>query len=447
MTHARTIRAAIAAVLFAAPLAIGLFAPQSSLSGFSVARAADQEKKEQETRRTPALREASYKKLSKAQEAIDAKDYKTALEVLDEMANSRGMNKYEMASMFNMKAFVYFSQEDYPNAIKAYEGVLAQSPEIPLALELSTLYALGQLYFVQEDYKQAIVYLDKWFDKADNPGPQPYIFLAQAYYQLNDFKKVPGIVEQAMQVAKERDQEIQENWWLLERAAYYEVEDWDNVIRILEVLVRDFPKKDYWVQLSGLYGQQNNIKGQVAAMWLAYIQGYLTQEREYINLAGLLLQEDTPYWAGRILDDAMKKGIVEKTSKNLQMLAQAWQLAQEADKAIPVYREAAAKSDEGELYFRLAQLYLDKDDCKDAVDASDKALDKGHLKNLPQVYLVKGMCEFNIKKYKEAIASFTTGQTAARKEKADADLRSLNQWKKYVENEMKREEELAKASR
>lgn len=438
----RLIRTVCATAVLAAPFGIGLLAPDSGWSGIRTAVA---EEDERETRKTPALREASYKRLTEAQELIDAKDLQGAIEVLRKMGEARGMNAYELASMENMKAFIGFSMEDYPMAIRAYEAVLSYRPEIPMGLELATLYALGQLYFVQEDYTKAITYLEQWFDAADNPGPQPYIFLAQAYYQLQQYRRVPEVVEQAMAVARERDQEVKENWWLLMRAGYYELEDWDKVIEILEVLVRDFPKKDYWVQLSGLYGQEGEVKKQVATIWTAYIQGYLNQQREIMNVAGLLLQEEVPYWAARILEAEIGKDVVEASSSNLQMLAQAWQLAQEVDRAIPVYQQAARKSDEGELYFRLAQLYLDKDQCSDAIEAADSAISKGGLSNGAQVRLVKGMCEFELKRYAAALETFSEGQRIARREDLDIDLRSLNNWRRYVENEKARSEELSRS--
>jgi tetratricopeptide (TPR) repeat protein len=414
----------------------------SQLTLISAAQA--EEEKKRETRRTPALREATYKRLAEAQELVDLKDYAGADQVLVELLERRGLNAYEIASAYNMRAFVSFSNEDYPGAIAAYEGVLSQSPEIPEALEQSALYSLGQLYFVQENYVKAIDYLNRWFGVTENPGPQPYMFLAQAYYQLEDYKRVPEIVQQAMDVAVAREQEIKENWWLLSRAAYYELEDWNNVVRILEILVRDFPKKEYWIQLSGLYGQQEKGKAQIATIWTAYLQGLLDQEREILNVSGLLLQEEVPYFAAMILSESMDKEIVERNPKNLQMLGQAYQLAQEADKAIPVYKEAAQKSDEGELFYRLAQLYLDKDQCKNAVEASDSAMEKGGIDDrLADLQLVKGMCQFELKEYAAAIESFNRGIRATEDE---SDLRSLRQWKRYVEGEKARDDELKRAA-
>ena len=139
----------------------------------------------------------------------------------------------------------------------------------------------------------------------------------------------------------------------------------------------------------------------------------------------------------------MEAEVVERTSKNLQMLGQAYQLAQESDAAIPVYKEAAQKSDEGELFYRLAQLYLDKDQCENAVEASDEAMKKGGIDDkLADLQLVKGMCQFELK-YAAAIESFNKGIRATEDE---SDLRSLRQWKRYVEGEKARDDELKRAA-
>ena len=58
------------------------------------------------------------------------KDYAGADQVLVDLLARRGLNAYEIASAYNMRARA-FSNEDYPGAIAAYEGVLSQSPKFP----------------------------------------------------------------------------------------------------------------------------------------------------------------------------------------------------------------------------------------------------------------------------------------------------------------------------
>ena len=72
---------------------------------------------------------------------------------------------------------------------------------------------------------------------------------------------------------------------------YFEKEDWPNVIETLKVLVEKFPKREHWVRLAGVYGQEGYEKEQMYSLEAAYTAGFLTQKTDFTNLAGLLMQE------------------------------------------------------------------------------------------------------------------------------------------------------------
>ena len=121
-----------------------------ALASVSHAQAAEP-RKERKTRKTPAMREKTYKKLSESRELAEADDFAGALRALDNLSRQRGLNSYELAQMHNFYGFIHFSQENYAQAVRDYENVLAQ-PNLPLGMETSTIYTLAQLYFTQEDY-------------------------------------------------------------------------------------------------------------------------------------------------------------------------------------------------------------------------------------------------------------------------------------------------------
>ena len=100
-----------------------------------------------------------------------------------------------------------------------------------------------------------------------------------------------------MAIANERGKEIKESWWLLLRVAYYEQGNIPKVVEILEVLVVNWPKKEYWTMLSGMYGELNKDKRQLAAYEAAYDQGLLTRSAEIVTLAQLLMQAEAGYKA------------------------------------------------------------------------------------------------------------------------------------------------------
>jgi tetratricopeptide (TPR) repeat protein len=185
----------------AALLAVPVFVVQVSVSqlqsdlGFqplSSAIAQEEKKKEQrETRRTPALRNKVYEKLSEAQAAAEAKDLKTAAKILDDMIASGGkkaLNSYELANVYNLYAFIYYSQENYTKALQAYENVVKQA-DIPLAMEVNTKFTIAQLYFVQEQWQKGINALLEWFKITESPNANAYVLLAQGYYQIKDYDR------------------------------------------------------------------------------------------------------------------------------------------------------------------------------------------------------------------------------------------------------------------
>ena len=66
-----------------------------------------------------------------------------------EAGGKNELNSYELANVYNLYAFIYYSEEDYDGALRAYRNVIKQ-PDIPLALEINTRFTVAQLYFVQE---------------------------------------------------------------------------------------------------------------------------------------------------------------------------------------------------------------------------------------------------------------------------------------------------------
>ncbi|MEL7451060.1 MAG: tetratricopeptide repeat protein [Pseudomonadota bacterium] len=430
------------------PLAIGaalVFGPAllgGSLPGNPGAALAqdDAEQQEQETRKTPAMREKVYKRLAKAQEAMEAGDPGTALSELESLKRQKDLNSYELAQMHTFYGYLYFDKEDYPNAIRSYENVLAQEA-LPLAMETGTRYSLAQLYFATENYPKAVEALNAWFKVANNPGPDPYILLGQAYYQTKEYNKAIPPILKGMELAQERGKEIKENWYLILRVIYFEQGENQKVADILETLVRLYPKKEYWIQLSGMYGELGKPRQQTLAYEMAYLQGLLTSGREIVTLSQLLLQSEVPYRAATILEKAINDGSVEGNAKNYRLLSQAWMVAAEDEKAIPALVEAARLSGDGELDVRLAQSYLNTDNWEGAVDAAKSGIAKGGVKRVDQANMILGMALYELERYNEALRAFREAAKDSRSAKVGA------QWVQHIEKEKERVKQLADARR
>ena len=436
---------------FSLAVCIGLLGPVTvSEFGFegAQAQAADgrSAEKKKKTRRVPTISESIFKKLGEAQELMDAKEYGLAEQFLKDMLNrSKKYNGNELGNIHNMLGYIAFLKEDFKGAIYAYEQVLAQGEDVTEGLEVTTLYTIAQLSFVVENYQDALDYMELWISKADNPGPEPRIFMGQVYYQMKDYPNALTQIQNGIKIAQERGTKVKENWWALVAFLYYEKEDFQGYTDTMKILVRDFPKRDYWIRLAGIYGQEGQERHQLNTLQAAYAGDYFETETDFTNLAGLLMQREAPYKAAKILRDGLDREVVKRSARNLQSYGQAWQLAQEVDEAIPVFEEAAELSDDGKIYERLAYLYMEDDQYKQCVTSAEGALDKGGLRKLQTMYIVKGMCEFNQNKLKTARKSFVSCRSESRKDKDNNNVRICAQWITFIDREATRQAQLAAA--
>ena len=430
---------ALAALLLCGAVALDPVLPVDVISG-AVAQDDKPKKDQRETRRTPALRNKVYEKLAEAQTLAEAKDYAGAAVILNDMIaedGKRALNSYELANVYNLFAFLAYATEDYPQSLRYYEQVIAQ-PDIPLAMEINTRFTIAQLYFVQEKWQQGIDAMLVWFDLNEKPNAGAYVLLAQGYYQVKKYDLALENVETAISMHEGEGKLPKEQWYNLARFLYFDKEDFDSALDVLNTLIIYYPKKQYWVQASHLYGEKKEEQKQLALMEAAYEQGFLDRSSELVTMAYLYLNAEVPYYAGSVIEQGFKDELVDDKSKNYELGGSAWAQAREVAKSIPMMEKAAAKSDEGELYVRLGNVYLDGDQFAKAADSVNKGLKKGGVKRPDQARLVLGMAYFNMGEYNKARKAFRNAG------KDDRSAKYAKQWIAYVSSEEERQRELEK---
>ena len=134
--------------------------------------------------------------------------------------------------------------------------MLAQGKEvIPLALEMSSLRAIFQLYYGEEEYSKAVTYIDRWLALKDLADPATIFLKANCYYQLDDYRNSLKYAIESEQVAIAQAKVVKEQWLYLQVVNYSEMEDYRNVVGVLEKLIVAYPKKLYWIHLAGMYAE------------------------------------------------------------------------------------------------------------------------------------------------------------------------------------------------
>ena len=399
-------------------------------------------KKKEKTRKTPALRNNIYEKLAEAQTFAEAKDYAAAEEILNEMLDATSkkskLNAYELANVYNTYAFLRYAVEDYKGALNYYQKVIDQRPQIPVALEVGTLFTIAQLHFLQENWQKGIDTLNQWMAVTEIPNTNAYVLLANGYFQLKDYDRSLENIQIAIDREESAGKLPKEQWYNLARFIHFDRDNFAEALEILEILIMYYPKKQYWVQASHLYGEQKDEARQLAILEATYEQNLLDKSQDLVLLSQLYLNAEVPYPAAKTLEKGFKDEIVEDESKNYELAGVAWRQAQEVNKSLPMLEKAAAKSEKGELYARLGSVYLDVDKNKEAVTALSKGLKRGGVKRTDQARLALGMAYFNLGEFNSARKAF---REAAKDKRAKA---FAQQWLKYINSEEKRLDEIAK---
>ncbi len=371
------------------------------------------------------------------------------------------------ASKFTI-AQLYFQLEEYANVIAAVDSLLVEQPN------RTDLYILkGTAMYQQKKYREMIPIIQKGISIAEEANAFRVESLEKAIRETASKYRVKydrdttdsitlasltklKLQEDLAGTRKSNDKyaEIEEaiksveadaanlakgptreNWWLLLRAAYFELEEMDKVKEILERLVVEWSKKEYWTQLSAFYGQDKQEKEQMAAYQTAYHEGFLEKSSEFVQMAQLYLSVEAPYEAAKLLQKAMDEDKVDKEVKNYKILAQAWFLSGYDEPAIVALREAAKLSDDGELDIRLARSLNNIADYEGCANSAKTAIKKGDLKRLDESYITLGMCQFEIADYEGAKDAFANA-------KLDADQRNDQALKECAASENMSLEEL-----
>ncbi len=428
MTLSRWTRIAVLGMLGLALISVG-----------QVGYAQEEEPPERETKKVQSLSKATYDKLTKAQEALDAKDFNGALNVLNRMDKSK-LSQYEIANIDNFLGYIYYSMGDTNRAMQAYERLI-RNPDVEPQMRNQTLYTLASLEAQRDNWDKTITYLNDWFQTATNPSPQAYILLASAYQTKERYRDTITATNNAIRVAREREEAPKESWWNLLYYSYYQLEDYNNVRDVLKTLIRGWPKKAYWLQLGAIYSELGDEKNFLAAYEAAYEQGMLQSESELTTYAQLLLQQEVPFRAARVLEQGMQEEKIPGNAKNYRLLSQAWSLSQDDEKAIGPLQQAARLSGDGELDARLAISYLNLDRYDDCVTAGRNAVRKGGLKKINDVRMTMGQCLYNTAKYTAARGEFRR----VAESNNERDQRIAQQWVRVIDSEVARLTQLERA--
>jgi tetratricopeptide (TPR) repeat protein len=396
---------------------------------------------EQSQRPAPTVRLALSDIVEQARTCAAEEDYDCALETMARTERIRELNSFEQAYILTTYSAIYLELEDYPAAIEAYEKILALPlEELSPAMVSTSLRNLSSLYLQVEPprARESLETFERWMALPDvTPTSQDWYLKSIIHYQLEEHENGAASIRRAIEMAQANGQFGLERWYELLHVFYYELEDQANVIDTLEILVENWTERQHMIQLAGQLSERDGPGDQARTLTLweaAYDAGWLEQSNHFTALANWLMAAGAPYKAAVVLEQGLADGDVESTQQNWRMLATAWRMARENDKAIPALNEASSLAADGNLDYELALAYTQLAQYENCVDSAREALDRGGLTRTDSANLLLGRCLISLRRYDEATEAF---RAAARDERVREDA---NRFLAYIETEVERED-------
>ncbi len=391
--------------------------PASSAEDFDI-EALREERAEQQDRYF--IRGLTVKRLNTAIKLIDAEQYEEAIDKLGRL-NPERLNALERSSVYRYMAKAAMSQGDAARAIGYFEQVIEQEA-ILVDDEAGVRFNIVQLYASLENWEKVDEELSEWFHYVDEPNGRAYYLLAISRYQRDLYAEalVPAI--QALEISDKP----KEGWLKLAAALYLQEEDFDSAVPILEELVVRYTKKQYWVQLSLIYGARGDYPHALRVQQLAYSQGLLTTDDELRRLARSYLFRELPYPAARVLERGINDGQIVADEDVLELLGNAWIAAREYEKSIEPLERAANLADDGRLYLRLGQVRVQREDWDEATELIQLAIEKGGLADVGKAHMLLGISYYGVDNRVRARTAFRRARVHESTEK------EANVWLEHI---------------
>lgn len=384
-------------------------------------------------RRSGLTSRITNKRLEKAFRYQRNKKNDQAIVELIQLLKQTKNRKYEYAMVWQNLGFMLAGADKNKKAIKALKNSLKLNV-LPYGPTLSSLYTLAQLQFAEEDFDNALATLEEWFSYAEEPKAQAYMLMGMILGQKDQKQKALDYVNQAINLEKHP----QEKWLQYALSLNHSLKKYKNALKILITLTSQYPEKGkYWKQTYQTYLSLFQDQKALAVMEMTYKQGHMTEEKEIMNMASLMVYLKMPYKAAVLFEKEMKKGVVALTKSNFEFLSQAWYQAREIDKALIALEQAGNLSNDGQILAKRGYMLLESDKYDEAIKSFNQSLAKGKLKDTSKIQFALGLAHYSNKDLEKALNAMEKASKLDKKNKSIATWIDQIKDQKIADNQAK----------
>ncbi len=362
-------------------------------------------------------------KLQAAQKAIQKGDYATGLGDLHQAEAMKELHTSPYAEhlLNQLYVFAYEKTHEYAKLAPRLEALLGDAWVTPQQTRQFTV-ALAQIYYQLKNYPKAVEYGTEALQKGYATDGQMATLVGQAYYLQNNWKQTivfeRGLVDAAVKAGKKPTKQSLQ----LVQSSCMKLHDQGCLLNSLEQLVVYYPQRSYWQYL--LFRTFKSIKSDanlLEAYRLAFAVGVMQQPHEFTDYAELAIEAGSPGEAQTVLNSALKNNIftdAHAKAKAERILKDAKMRAAKDQQDLAHTAELAAKQPTGKSNIRVGLAYYGYKQYAKAIELFNSGIAKGGLSNTAEAHLLLGIAQLKA-------GNTAAAQTAFNSVKGDPTLQRL----------------------
>ena len=358
---------------------------------------------------TRKLTKKLEKPMNEVQQAREHKDWSAMLSNAQALeAVPVDKSEYDKFWIHELKGVANANLKQYPDAIADLEAAL-NSPCMNEADKPTRVKLLMQLAYQSKDYPKVVEY-GKRAQAAGSTDPEIGIYMGNAYYIQNDFENTRTVMNDTINKLEASGQTPDEQTYRILQSACLQLKDNECVVAQIEKLVAHYPKPKYWLDMTdALLRASKSDKELLNILRLADGVDIMSEGGQYIEMAQLAMAQGLPGEAQAVLEKGQQKGAFSQQRDKdhaSRLLADA-KTAVTLDKSTLDKQDASARAKPtGDSDVKLGAAYLSYGENDKAIEAIQRGLGKGGVKNPDEANLLLGIAYLRSSNKPEATKAF-----------------------------------------
>lgn len=314
-------------------------------------------------------------KVNEALQMINAENSQGAINVLNTLINSgKPLNPYERSTIYQILGQTYNDVGNIAAALRAFQDAINAGGLLPKEVD-DIKVVIAQLMIANGQYREGATALENYLSQGGQEKPAYVGYLVQAWIEAEDYRRALPWAEKWFNRASPKERK---HFDLL-NFLYNNLNMTGRQADIVKQMIQKWPgDQTLWNTWASMLGNGGREQDAFEVNKMLYLGGALTDENEIKKIIQYYSFYEMPYQAAQILEREMKSGRVRRSPENLEELSKYYRTAREYKKAIPILEEAAKQSNSAKLYAALGEAYFNEGDCGQAESSFRSAIDRGY---------------------------------------------------------------------